>query len=436
MPESRAITAPAPVTDRRSALAVNSLALAASSLVTGLLGMVFWAATARTFPVAEIGRGSAAISTATTLGTLANQGIGGMYERFLPVAGTRARRLLASSSALAFLLAVLLGAGFVLVGAGDRVLMTPFERWSFPLVTGVLAAFALQDNLLTGFRRASYAAVKNVVHAVAKLGLVIAVAAIGTGFAIVLAWTVPAALAAGVVLVWVFRRALRAEEFARPPDLPPTAGLVEFFGATYGITVVSALPPLVIPLIVIHALGAEANGYFTMAWTIITALMLLITMIVGPFVAEAAAHPERLASLTRRVVLLLGGVAGGGALFLLVGAPIVLSWLGPQYGVEGTGLVRVMAASTVLAVVPVLYSALARVHRRLRLAVAVQIIMTVTIVGGCVLLVPTMGLPGIGLAYVVTEAVAGAIVLVPLIRLLRAGRRSDQGSTPIGELDP
>ena len=424
---------PAPATTRRPkgrhrsmsdgpGFAVDSLALAASSVITGLLGLVFWATAARHYSVAEVGRGSAVVSSATMLCTLANLSLGGMYERFLPLAGHRARRLLASGSVLVFVLALIFGTAFVVLAPTSQILTTSTERVAFPFFVAVLSAFALQDNLLTGLRVARWAAVKNVFHAGSKLVLLVALGVTASGFSIAVASIVPAALAAVVVTVWVFRRGLRDPVYRRDPTLPPNRELAQFFGSTYGLTVIASLAPLMIPLIVVNQLGTESNGYFTVAWTLVTAIMMLMSVVVGPYITEAAADPERLYASTRRFIVLLSAVALGGAGFLLVGAPVLLGFFGADYGEQGSELVRLMAGSIALAVVSTLYGALARIRRRLALAVVMQVISALVLVIGSYLLAGPKGLAGVGWAYLLAEALAFAMVIVPTTRMLREMR--------------
>jgi len=212
-----------------------------------------------------------------------------------------------------------------------------------------------------------------VFHAGSKLVLLVVLGVTASGFSIAVAWIVPAALAAVVVTLWVFRRGLRDPTYRRDPALPPNRELAAFFGSTYGLTVVASLAPLIIPLIVVNQLGTESNGYFTVAWTLVVAIMMLMSVVTGPYIAEAAAQettaPGRLYASTRRYIVLLSAVAFGGAAFLLVGAPILLGFFGAGYGEQGSELVRLMAGSIALAVVSTLYGALARIRRRLRLAV-------------------------------------------------------------------
>lgn len=402
-----------------SGFAVDSMALVLSGGLTGLLGLVFWAAAARHYSVAEIGRGSAVVTSAIMLATLSNLSLGGMYERFLPVAGHRAARLLIAGPAVTTVLAFGLGTGFVLLAPAGHVLTTPTERLTFPLFVAVLALFALQDNVLTGLRGARWAAVKNLFHSVAKLALVVVLGVTASGFAIAVSWTAPAALAAAVVVGLVVRAVRRDPVYAVEPALPPRRELFSFFVTTYGLTVVASLAPLVIPLIVVNQLGVESNGYFTMAWTLVTAVAMVMSVAAGPFIAEAAAQPDRLWASTRRFLVLLSGVALLGALFLLVGAPLLLSVFGRDYGAQGRDLVQVMALAMLLSAVPAFYGALARVRRRLGLAALVQVAGAVVLIGGTFLLAPRLGLVGIGWAYVAAEVFACLVVLGPVSRQVR-----------------
>lgn len=424
MTRADAVTTP-PATRRPRRLtgfAVDSLALVVSGVLTGLLGLAFWAAATRLYPVAEIGRGSAVVTSAVMLATLANLSFGGMYERFLPVAGHRAGRFLLAGPTLTTLLALLLGTGFVLLAPAAHFLRTPAEQWCFPAFVAVLALFALQDSMLTGLRGARWAAIKNVAHSLAKLALLMILGATASGFAIATSWVAPAALTAGVVVLLVARTVRRDPVYAIDPALPPRRELLSYFGTTYGLTVVASMAPLAIPLIVVNQLGVESNGYFTMAWSLVTAVFVGMGVVAGPFIAEAAAEPDRVGRSAGRFLVLLSGVAVAGALFLLVGAPLLLSALGRDYGAQGRTLVQVMALAIALTVVPTFYGALARVRRRLGLAAAVQVVAAIVIIGGSWFLAPRLGLVGVGWAYVIAELIATVAVAGPVIRQLRPGR--------------
>lgn len=405
----------------RATLELDALALTASTAITALLGLAYWTIAARGFPIAEVGRASAIVSAATALATVSNLSLGGMYERFLPVSGRDTRRYLLRGGLATAGLAGLLGTVFVLVGPSDRLFAHPWERACFPLLVFTLAQFALLDNTLVGLRRARWAAGKNIVHAVAKLGLAAgaAVLALAGGDSLVVAWAAPALLLVALYLPFVWRHCGTAAVLRVTPDLPPRRELWSFFGSSVGIMVIGASAPLVIPLIVVDRLGPELNACFTMAWTLFSALALLLATVVGPYIAQASVPGADVRRLTARFAAILLGLSVSGAVFLWFGAPLLLGLLGERYATETESLVRLMALSLPLSLVGMLYAGVARVARRLRLAMAMQILTAAGAVTGTALTIDRFGLDGIGYSYLAIEVVTTLILLAPAWRTIR-----------------
>ncbi len=405
----------------RATLELDALALTASTAITALLGLAYWTIAARGFPIAEVGRASAIVSAATALATVSNLSLGGMYERFLPVTGRDTRRYLLRGGLATAGLAGLLGTIFVLVGPSDRLFTHDWERACFPLLVFTLAQFALLDNALVGLRRARWAAGKNVVHAVAKLGLAAAAAvlALAGGDSLVVAWAAPALLLVALYLPFVWQHCGTDAVVRVTPALPPRRELWSFFGSSVGIMVIGASAPLVIPLIVVDRLGPELNACFTMAWTLFSALALLLATVVGPYIAQASAPGADVRRLTARFATILLALSVSGAVFLWFGAPLLLGLLGERYATETESLVRLMALSLPLSLVGMLYAGVARVARRLRLAMAMQILTAAGAVTGTALTIDRFGLDGIGYSYLAIEVVTTLILLAPAWRTIR-----------------
>lgn len=401
-------------------LALNSMAMMLSTVVTGILGLAFWAVAGRLFPVEEVGSASAVIASAVMLATLSNLSLGSMYERFLPTAGTNARSYVLRGYLAVGSLALVLGCGFLLFAPVDQLFTSTVEIATFPLFVMVLAMFALQDQTASGLGYARWAAVKNVFHAIVKLAILAVTYETARSFTIIAAWAVPAAIAAFVLFRAISRNLKNAPRYQSAPDLPPRKELLSYFGSAYGITALGTLAPLLVPIIVVTTLGTEQNAYFALTWSIISAMYLLIGVLVGPFVAEAAAHPEQFPKLAKRFISLLLLVAVAGSFFLAVLAPFGLGIVGPDYRENGTVLVHLAAITIPLSVIGALYDGLARVRRRMALAVVVQIAATIIIIVGALALSPRMGIAGIGWAYLAAEAFGAVVLLVPLIRWLRS----------------
>ncbi|MGK2886452.1 MAG: lipopolysaccharide biosynthesis protein [Rhodococcus sp. (in: high G+C Gram-positive bacteria)] len=422
-------------------LALNSLALMLSTVVTGGLGLLFWAAAGRLYPVAEVGSASAVITSAVMLSTLSNLSLGSMYERFLPVSGWMARSFVIRGYLTITVFALVLGSGFLLVAPVSEMFTSTAEIVSFPFFVAVLAVFALQDQTSSGLGVARWAAAKNVFHAVVKFVLLLALFATAQSTAIIAAWAIPAVLASVVVLRSILR-ALRTEaRYKLAPDLPPRRELWSYFGSAYGITALGSLAPLLVPMIVVATLGAEANAYFALTWSIVSALYILISVLVGPFVAEVAGNPEQFSRLTKRFMTMVCIVALGGSFFLAFLAPFGLGLIGEGYRENGTIIVRLAALTIPLSVIGSLYDGLARVQRRMRLAVIVQVIATTIIITGSLALSDSLGIAAVAWAYLGAEAFGAVVLIIPLIRWIRELSRRGQapptaGPTPPGPPDP
>ena len=422
-------------------LALNSLALMLSTVVTGGLGLLFWAAAGRLYPVAEVGSASAVITSAVMLSTLSNLSLGSMYERFLPVSGWMARSFVIRGYLTITVFALVLGSGFLLVAPVSEMFTSTAEIVSFPFFVAVLAVFALQDQTSSGLGVARWAAAKNVFHAVVKFVLLLALFATAQSTAIIAAWAIPAVLASVVVLRSILR-ALRTEaRYKLAPDLPPRRELWSYFGSAYGITALGSLAPLLVPMIVVATLGAEANAYFALTWSIVSALYILISVLVGPFVAEVAGNPEQFSRLTKRFMTMVCIVALGGSFFLAFLAPFGLGLIGEGYRENGTIIVHLAALTIPLSVIGSLYDGLARVQRRMRLAVIVQVIATTIIITGSLALSDSLGIAAVAWAYLAAEAFGAVVLIIPLIRWIRELSRRGQapptdGPAPPGPPDP
>ncbi|WP_440712341.1 lipopolysaccharide biosynthesis protein [Gordonia sp. FQ] len=415
----------------RDRLVVNASALMLSSLATGALGLVYWIAAGRLFDPASVGRASALISTATMLGSFSCLSLGGAYQRFLPLAGTATRSLVAGGYLLSGAVAVVLGAGFAWTPLSDRLLHSTGQRLAFPAMVVVFTAFALTDPVLTALRKAPSVATKNITFSLVKL---LPLAVLGAGSAavgIVFSWTLLALLAAAVFGTVAIRGAIAGSHGANL--LPPVKELLSFQSAFFALMLVSVVTPLALPLIVVHQAGVSDNAYFNLAWTMCSAAGLLSGAAGSAFIVEVSVPGADRPALLRRYAPILGGVTAVTAVGLATGGPLVLWIAGGDYLAAGWKLMLVMALNTVIETVVTFYYTIAQLHRRLRLMLVSQVLIVAVTVGGAYLLVPRIGLVGAGLASLTASCLALAVVALPLVHGVRAIFDEVPPPSPVGE---
>jgi O-antigen/teichoic acid export membrane protein len=400
-------------------MTVNSISLIVSSLLTGVLGLVFWGAAGRLYPASEVGVAAALITSALMLSMLSMLSIDTIYERFLPLAGERAGALIKWGYLIVAGTALIAGAALVAFGPREELFESKWAMLCYPLLVMVLAVFTLLDKTAVGLGVTKWSAVKNLVHAIAKLAILFCLVWTGSGASIVLAWGATAAVGTLFVLAAMRRRWRTHEQFRQRAALPARPQLLSYVGSSFGITSLWIIGPLVVPLIIVSRFGAAANAHFAVAWAIINALYFAVHLVMSPFVAEVAAHPDKVAALSNRMVQMMVVVSVAGALGLVLVGPFVLGIIGADYRAQGSGLLVLAAVFVPLSAVSAVYEGFARVRRKLTLMVVTRCISAATVVAGTLLITPHVGLVGVGWAYLAAEAIPAAILLPLVIGRLR-----------------
>jgi O-antigen/teichoic acid export membrane protein len=404
-------------------LEINAIALMASTAITAVVGLGFWAIATNRLPAADVGRASAVITTATMLSQLAGSNIGLLFSRVLPGAGERSRAVVMLGYGVAVAISLVLTGGFLLFFDSDELFTSAAEQVVFPLIVATFCLFALQDWVLTGIRVTTWIPLEQLLFAVAKLGLLFWFAVAAFDNAIVLAWVIPCAATVLVINPLLLARVLPnrppAPEGAAP--MPSRREMGKIFIGEYATGAVTFVIPLVVPLMILTQLGPEANAYYALPLLIAeSGLGVLIWNISSSYMVEAS-HDSRqigpLMSRTWRLSFLVGGL-GVPVLYLM--APWLLSFLGEDYAAEGTTAMRLLLLAIPFNIISLMYINTSRVRNQMGRVVLLQLLLAVLIIGLTAALLPTMGIAGAGWGYLIAEAVVALAVAVPLLRFMRA----------------
>jgi O-antigen/teichoic acid export membrane protein len=404
----------------RDPLHSNAHALLLGSVITSVLGLVFWALAARLFPPDQVGLATSAIAAMTFLANTAALGLKNGLLRFLPVAGGAARRLVLRSYALCALVAAG-AAGVFLLGVPlwadglEGLRSSPLIAVGFVLATSAWVVFVLQDHVLVALDRAGWVPLVNGAHSLIKIVVLFAVA--GTSSWLILAaHTVPTVLAVAVVTVVVVR-ATRRSPGSGAADAP-IGGLVRFAAADHAATLLLLAVADLLPLLVLVRSGPANSAYYYLAFTIAYSLYLITADVGSSLVARAAREPARAEEMLRRAcahaLLLVVPAAALGCLL----APFVLGVLGPDYAQAATPLLQLLLLSAVPHVVVGLAVNLAQVRQRMRGVLAIHGAMAVVTFVAADIGLRVAGLTGAGWAWLGTQTLLAVVLLATRLRFL------------------
>jgi O-antigen/teichoic acid export membrane protein len=134
----------------------------------------------------------------------------------------------------------------------------------------------------------------------------------------------------------------------------------------------------------------------------------------------AALDAARRSTVTRSLALILPA-----AVVIVPGAGLILSIFGEHYAATGTTLLALSSLSAVPNVIVTAALFGARVQQQRAVLLGVPAAVAVLVIPAALVLMPTLGLTGVGIALVVGQTVVAAAILIPYLvsrrRITRPG---------------
>jgi O-antigen/teichoic acid export membrane protein len=407
----------------------NAVALMFSTVASAALGMLFWIVSARLYDVEDLGRASAAASAITLLGGLSQLSLHSVFIRFLPSAGEATGRFLRLSYFASGSVAVILAVGFFMFGLGTDFLPSGSVALGAFCLAVVCSSFSgLQDSVLTALRRTTWVPVENITIAVGKLGLLPVLAGGMVVAPLLVAWAAPVVAAVLVLTVAIFFRLapVHARRLRGRQALPTHRELLAFMSAQNLNGILTNLGVYLPPLLVAVVLGPGQSGLFYVPWLIVTALLALTWNVAASLVVEVATDPSHIRAQLRHAFRLLVLVCVGGAVVLVLGAPLILTVLGTRYAHGGAGTLRLIGLALPFAVISTLFAVTSLMAKKTWPMFFVQLAAAVIFLGGAYVAMAQLhyGPEGAAGAFLVSEAVTGLAILPVTVRSLRELVRS------------
>jgi O-antigen/teichoic acid export membrane protein len=394
--------------------------------LTSALGLVYWVIAGRLYAPEEVGRNAAMISSIMFLGGVAQLNLRPVLSRFVPVAGPASAKLVlmgyASSTAVAVGGAALFVASSELWAPTGPLAAIREDAWAALLLVAATAIWtisALQDGVLIGLKSTVLLTVENVGFSIGKIVVVVALATLAStvDFAIALSWAAPMLVAIVAVNAVIFGRLIPRHVRRNPtrdPSVSPRSligfAAGDYLGSLFALTYISLLP-----VIVISQAGPVAAAHFYIVWVIVSSLQVLPAFMVISLVVDTAGDPSTFRRQGRRMLIGMARLVVPICLAIVIVAPLLLAAFGPTYG-DATLLLRLLVLSVIPYGINMLYIGRARLRVTAPRIVLVQAAVAIIVLGLTLLLIPIMGIDGVGVACLVGQ---GSVALVLLATALR-----------------
>ena len=335
-----------------SRLLSNSLLVLATTVLMAGAGALFWVIAARLAEPEEVGLAGSLVAAGDALALFAQLGLNIAIVRVLPASSRKAADVMTAAlvvvgagALLALVYALLLP---VVSPRLAEVLTSPVTIALYAVLVAATALNVLTDSVFLAIDRVwSFLRLNGVLLGVLKCSLPFLLAGAG---AFGLYSSIGLAVAAcGLASLVVVLRHLPGPRRPRPsPELLANRG---FAAAGYLTYVLTVLPLLVFPLVVVNALGSAQAGAYFISFQVAMLLNAGVLAVGNATYAECERATTGRRSLARRGGLLLVGGAALGCAVLVLLAPYLLAIFGDHYVDEGTATLRVLALACVGAAV-------------------------------------------------------------------------------------
>jgi O-antigen/teichoic acid export membrane protein len=347
----------------------NATSLFSSTVVTSLLGFVFWLLAAKLLAPASVGRAAALQSACQLLSYVCIFGLGTLSIAELTATKRAARQLIATTAITTAVIGLIAGlsVGVILIYASPSLrvgLDGGLRLGVFAVLTSTTTAAVLLDDVSIGLRRSNIQLHRNVVFAMSKLIFlaVMSIAWTGTGgTAILSAWL------AGQVVSLLFIRKPLSRATVLGSWRPAFRALLSKRRLIYNhhwLNVSVLAPRQLLPIIVTWIVSPAADAGFYVALFVVAFVNVIPTQLSTALFAlkpgdEAALREEIRVSM--KICVVLAAVSGPVFLF---GSRIILESFRHSY-VNAAPAMAILGFSTLPSAIKAHYVAIARVRQKM-----------------------------------------------------------------------
>lgn len=397
----------------REPLYRNSLSIMLTQVFATFFALAFWMAAARTMSSTTVGLATAAFSSTVLLIGLAPLGLDAGLTRFLP--GSNNKRGLYSTTMLITLLSSLT---LMAIFLGGLQILSPQlvflrEGWFLIALIGfaaVTAVSTMQATALMAARQGHLYLIQNTILGL-RVPLIIVFASLGT-LGVFLSWDVAflATVLFGTVALYYYGLSMKWEI-----DITSLREIFRFSLGNYTAGIFQ-LAPLIIPVMIINAIGAREGAYYYIAHAMAVGLLFIIPFSVGYSLFVEGSHgmplkETSIKSLKFTMLILIPAIA----VIFLFGDRLLLLF-GTQYSTQALELLWLLAVSSLLSVIPTIYSSIVTVQKNIKMLNYVNFAISALMLGAAYPLLLKYGIIGVGYAWVISYALVSIIVVWLVIR--------------------
>lgn len=393
----------------------NAFFLMLSSISTAGFGFIFWFLAAKFYSASDVGIATGIMSSMTLIVNLSRFGLDYSIIRFFPTHDKC--KVFSTSTVISTLIALIFGLIFI---SGINSFSPELSFLRSPLYTlfyfisltsssvifmaGIFfvaireAEFQLYLNLIVGSR------VLFVILFI-SLGAIGIFYAVGASFFIAFLISLVLILKSGTDLKLKIDRKFLTDSF-------------NFSAGNFLTGLFMTVPNTLLPIMILNMHLVEQAAYYYIVFGIVSLLFMIPESISTSLFVEGSNGQSLKKTVIQSLVIIFLLLTPIALFFYLYGS-LILGFIGQDYVAGGSGVFRLMIFASFFVVVNNVYFAIKRIQKDTKEITLLSGIIFVLLIGLAYLLIPVLGIEGIGYAWIISYGIGALIIIIQVFRKAR-----------------
>ncbi|AKB68658.1 oligosaccharide flippase family protein [Methanosarcina mazei] len=393
----------------------NAFFLMLSSISTAGFGFIFWFLAAKFYSASDVGIATGIMSSMTLIVNLSRFGLDYSIIRFFPTHDKC--KVFSTSTVISTLIALIFGLIFI---SGINSFSPELSFLRSPLYTlfyfisltsssvifmaGIFfvaireAEFQLYLNLIVGSR------VLFVILFI-SLGAIGIFYAVGASFFIAFLISLVLILKSGTDLKLKIDRKFLTDSF-------------NFSAGNFLTGLFMTVPNTLLPIMILNMHLVEQAAYYYIVFGIVSLLFMIPESISTSLFVEGSNGQSLKKTVIQSLVIIFLLLTPIALFFYLCGS-LILGFIGQDYVAGGSGVFTLMIFASFFVVVNNIYFAIKRIQKDTKEITLLSGIIFVLLIGLAYLLIPVLGIEGIGYAWIISYGIGALIIIIQVFRKAR-----------------
>jgi len=269
-------------------------------------------------------------------------------------------------------------------------------------------------------RRAGLAVAKDLIHSVIKIGMLVPFVAL-QALGIFVASGVGLTVSLGIGLLFFLPIVQSGYRPSIRIGREVLNRVIRFSLANFIASLVWIAPFYILPLMVLNRVGDKESAYFFVAWSVGSLLSSIISGSSSSLFAEGSHDESKLNQNAKKSLRLAWLLLAPASLLLLLFGEKVLLLFGHAYSDNGGRLLWLLVLSAWPQSINSIYFNVKRVELKMKQVVVPTAFLTIATLALSYVLLPRMGIVGVGVAWVATQCAVAVFTSLSLFKRFSGG---------------